>query len=270
MFQFCDLAVEPEMYPGERRMTETRQQPLQPSARWTLRQRRKQLLHSFKRQRQHDRLEVVGPVSDTKPPPPCCLVAAQLLYPASKVNSATGTFYGRCDMTVHLAQRHAWYSHATRFRREQKCFTKDLRRITHGDAVRVFVQGAEQDGLPEVLYRPRRLPCVAQPIRKVLPVILRAATPEERCDGTCDRDLVAHTERLGHQKRRRAVQRSGKLRGLQLRPPPTGFQKGDALGPAHCIFRTRTPQQIQNVSAAAEDNVLTVVDDFTNAGMEIG
>jgi hypothetical protein len=38
----------------------------------------------------------------------------------------------------------------------------------------------------------------------------------------------------------------------------------------HCIFRTGTPKQIQDVGAAAEDNVLTVVDDFADAGMKIG
>src|SRR5258707_1934821 len=113
MLQFCDLAVEPEMYPGERRMAEACQQPLQPGARCALRQRRKQLLQSFKGQRQYNCVEVPRLLAGAKPPPPRCLVAAQLLYPASKVNSATGTFYVRCDMTVHLAQRHARYSHAT-------------------------------------------------------------------------------------------------------------------------------------------------------------
>ena len=70
MFKICDLAIEPEMYPGKRRMRKTRQQALKLCSGLPLRQRREEPCHSFKGQRKHYRVEISGLLRYPNLPPP--------------------------------------------------------------------------------------------------------------------------------------------------------------------------------------------------------
>src|ERR1700727_1879683 len=115
-----------------------------------------------------------------------------------------------------------------------------------------------------MLHRAMRLPCALQPIREILTIVLRPASLQKYRDGTRDCHLVPQTESLRRQERWGAVEWGGQKCRLQLRLPAPGLQKRNAVRPEDRVFRTCAPHQIQNVGAAAEDNMLTVVDDLAH------
>src|SRR4029077_8910168 len=85
-----------------------------------------------------------------------------------------------------------------------------------------------------------------------------------------DRELVSQTEARSPQKRRRCVQWSEQRRGLDHRGATSGLEKGHALKPANLVLNSDTLVELNQVGAAAEQNVLAVVHHFASARMLIG
>src|ERR1700676_36046 len=66
------------------------------------------------------------------------------------------------------------------------------------------------------------------------------------------------------------MQRSGQRRRLDHRGAASGLEKGHALKPANLVLNSNAPVELNQVGAAAEQNVLAVVHHFASAGMLIG
>src|SRR5271157_3702164 len=73
---------------------------------------------------------------------------------------------------IEIAERDTGNPHASCLRRGQKRFTKDLARILDRNAVEVFIQRADQNGMPEVVDGAFCLAVTGEPVSEVLVGVL--------------------------------------------------------------------------------------------------
>ena len=93
---------------------------------------------------------------------------------------------------------------------------------------------------------------------------VRAASPAAM------ESLSGQVQARGAQEGGRCVERSRQRCRLDDRGPPAGLEESHPLVPANLVFDSNTPVELDQVSAAAEQNVLTVVHHFTRPRMLIG
>ena len=105
--------------------------------------------------------------------------------------------------------------------------------------------------------------------RKDSPVS-RGAIGVKRRHTRGNRELVAQVEARSPQKRRRGVQRSGQRRRLDHRGTAARLEKSHPLVPANLVLDSDTPIELDQIRAAAEQNVLAVVHNLASARMLIG
>src|SRR6185437_659508 len=67
-----------------------------------------------------------------------------------------------------------------------------------------------------------------------------------------------------------SVERSGERRWTEFRAAAAGLDHGHLGGPVDFVLDADAAIEADEVGAAAEEDVLAVVDDFVDAGMEVG
>src|SRR5271165_6396615 len=91
--------------------------------------------------------------------------------------------------TVQIAEGNTGNTHASGFGGQQERLTKDFSRILDRNAIEIFVQGADQNGMPEVVDSALRLAVTFQPVGEILLCILGDAG-EKRRHATGNGELV--------------------------------------------------------------------------------
>ena len=83
-------------------------------------------------------------------------------------------------------------------------------------------------------------------------------------------ELVGQREGAALRESRQAVQRRGKGGWHRARASAAGLDHGHFGGPVDFVLHADAVIEADEVCAAAEEDVLAVVDDFVDAGMQIG
>ncbi len=175
------------------------------------------------------------------------------------------------DRLEEVAERCGRDAEAATFGRAQKRFVKHLAGVFYGAALEGVVEGAGDDGFPEVANGAVGLVGALEPVGKGFGVVLRVAAEELR-EARGDGGLVAQGEHGGAEKAESVVRRRGKAAGTYpalTRFAGTGrFEEAKLVVPAHCVSRSSLGDQVDEVGAAAEDDVLGV-DGFVECRMRV-
>src|SRR5271165_2898484 len=110
--------------------------------------------------------------------------------------------------TVQIAEGDTGNTHASGFGGQKERLTKNLSRILDRNAIEIFVQGADQNGMPEVIDSALRLAVTFQPVGEILLSILGDAG-EKRGHAAGNGELVCDRKCGRAEKGQRRVQRGG-------------------------------------------------------------
>src|SRR6266478_6712430 len=137
-----------------------------------------------------------------------------------------------------------------------------------GNLIKILVQGADEDCLPEALDGLRGLSVSFEPVEERLPSILRNGR-SKRHHGAADSHLVAKTQTVHPEKCQSSMQGSGERRRRNHGSASSRLEERQLLIPANFVLNSRATIKIEQVGTAAEQHVLAIVDNFTGAGMLI-
>ena len=168
MIEVADLAIEPEMDAGDRRRRELAERGSQRRSRRSVGQHAPQ---HIERDRQNQIVEflflpVRRHVYGKRHGLERFHAGAKLDLSATCANVVSGG-------AVQVGERHGWNSHAPGSRRLEKRLAHHLRRIGYGNPIEIFVQGADQDCLPETLDGLLGLSVSFEPVEKRLAAFRR-------------------------------------------------------------------------------------------------
>ena len=147
-----------------------------------------------------------------------------------------------------------------------------------GDAVEVFVEGGDEDGLPEAGYGIWSLAVALEPVGEVFGGVGREAG-EKRGKAAGDGELVGEGECGGAEEREGGVERGGEgaglddaclTAGLTAGCGAAGSEEGEAVVPADGVEDAEAAVEVDERGAAADEDVLAIVDDLAGAGMFVG
>ena len=167
-------------------------------------------------------------------------------------------------LAIQIAQRHGWNSHLVGIRARQKPQPENLKSVARGHAVQIFIHRADQNLIPEAPDGPLGLVLLAQPIehRDSVQILAPPMLAEDGPKRAGDRELVGHPKKVQIQKASREVQRRGKPSGLQHRSSAAGLNKEKLLVKMDPIRHAQAPVEIHQIDAAAQQDMLAVVDYF--------
>ncbi len=163
---------------------------------------------------------------------------------------------------IELGQGNGGDSHLVGIGARQKTQPEDLEPVHGSHAVEVLIDGADQDLAPEAVDGARRLAFLEEPVEHADAVQIRAAGMFA-ADGqqrARDAELVRAVEAAHPQKRSGEVERRRQPAAAQDGEAASGLQKVDLLMEADQVADPQALVEIQEVDAAAQQQVLAVID----------
>ncbi len=101
-------------------------------------------------------------------------------------------------------------------------------------------------------------------------VDVRIDRAHHRPEGAHERELVRCAECFCAEQLRQPMQRRGQARRAEKRAAAAGLDHRHLAGPVNLIVDADALVEADEIGAAAEEHMLAVIDDFVDAGMQVG
>ncbi len=172
------------------------------------------------------------------------------------------------DGGEELAERSGGDAEAASLWGAQEGLVEDFASVFDGAAFEAVVEGSDDDGLPEVADGAVSLAGALEPGGEAFGVVGWVAA-EESCEAGGDSGLVAQAEHGCAEEADGLVCGGWQRAGTQKGAATTWFEEGKLVVPADRIGHACFLAEIEDVGAAAEDDVLGV-DGLFERGMVVG
>ena len=165
---------------------------------------------------------------------------------------------------VEIAEGDVGHAHLIGIICRQEAEADDLEAVAGGHTVQFFVDGADEDLTPETLDGVGRLAFFAEPVEHGDVVQIRSAAvlPHDAQEGTGDGDFVGQGEERETEERFGEVEWGGEEAAFEDGDPASRLHEGDFGEEVDFVLDSEAAVEVEQVDAAAQEDVLAVIDDF--------
>ena len=157
---------------------------------------------------------------------------------------------------------------AASFGGAEEGLVEDLAGVLDGAVGEAVVEGSDDDGLPEVADGAVGLAGAMEPVGEAFGVVGGVVAYEVQ-EARCDEGFVFQAEHRGAEEAEGLMAGRGEWAGMDGAAAAAGLEEGEGVVPAEGIREARLVAEVDQVGAAAEDDVLGV-DGLFEGGVFVG